>query len=68
MAIQDPLTGLIIGCCFKALANELGPSEELAGDARGRKGMKKGQPRAEKQILHAATFKKAKWISARRSQ
>jgi GxxExxY protein len=24
MAIQDPLTGLIIGCCFK-VANELGP-------------------------------------------
>lgn len=24
MAIQDPLTGLIIGCCFR-VANELGP-------------------------------------------
>jgi GxxExxY protein len=24
MPIQDPLTGLIIGCCFK-VANELGP-------------------------------------------
>jgi len=24
MTIQDPLTGLIIGCCFR-VANELGP-------------------------------------------
>jgi len=55
MAIQDPLTGVIIGCCFK-VANELGNGflEKVYENALAHE-----LPKAEVKVVHLINFGKA---------